>query len=574
MHSWVTYLSYLGKFSTTSIQFCSITKFSLSLISQHPDFTSSSITMNVLPSGSYDVVTETGMPALSSTLISAIPITLTNQTYTMAQNYWTDVYYQTNSQSLSVTEKTSTQVLPDLSCSLSSSTSIVFSLGSFNSEVVQSWVAIDANTGMLNITSPEVEQDINYSFYVNAMITGLTLQTQKQIKLTVKDWSTWGSQTAKTLSITVQSIVGITMVFSVITSMLNVSSGSGIWLLINEVQLFFLLLLARAYIPDDVKLVITGFKFALNPSFYFPFNTMLAYKSVIDNFNFELSNYSLSYVGVSSDSSVYNTASFFVSLLVVIVCHLVVIVFMKLLSKCKTDWKWGWIVKIMIRITEKIYNLLSFSYYIRVALEINQFLLICSVYEIYSFNSSQPFRVVSFAFAIMILISWIFILTLAIYLSMSAYTVNEGKHNKLGEFFNGLKMHRKFKFYMCMLILRRTIFVVLLVTWISLSSRLLIGLLVLLQLIYLTYVCYLRPFRELKDNLTEIMNEVYFLLLLSSLVYLNEKSYWSSAITSIYMWGVCSNSMAALLISIGKTICQTYSWLRQNFISKIMEKVS
>ena len=127
------------------------------------------------------------------------------------------------------------------------------------------------------------------------------------------------------------------MVFSVITSMLNVSSGSGIWLFINEAQLFFLLLLTRAYIPDDVKLVITGLKFALNPSFYFSFNTMSAYNTVINNFNFELSNNSLSYVGVSSDSSVYNTAPFFVSLLIAIVCHFIVIVFMKLLAKCKTD---------------------------------------------------------------------------------------------------------------------------------------------------------------------------------------------------------------------------------------------
>ena len=556
------------------MNFWGITKFSLSLISQHPDFTPSSITMNVLPSGSYDVVTETGMPALSYTSVLANPISWINQTYTISQNYWTDVYYQTNSQSLSVIEKTSTQVLPDLSCSLSSSTSIVFSLGSFNSEVVPSWVVVDANTGMLTITSPEVEQDKNYNFNVNATITGLILQTQKQIKLTVKDWNTWGSQTANILRITVQSVIGVVMVASVISSMLNVSSGSSIWLLINEVQLFFLLLLTRAYIPDDVKLVVTGLKFALNPTFYFSFNSMPAYNSVIDKFNFELSNNSLSNVGVNSDSSVYNTAPLFVSLLVIIVCHFAVIVFKKLLSKCKTDWKWGWIVKIMIWIVEKIYNLLSFSYYIRAGLQINQFLLICSVYEIYSFNSSQPFRVVSLAFALLILISWISLLILASYLSMSAYTVNEGKHNKLGEFFKGLKMNRKFKFYTCMLILRRTVFVVLLVTWVSLASRLLIGLLVLLQLVYLAYVCYLRPFRELKDNLTEIMNEAYFLLLLSSLVYLNEESYWSSAVTSIYMWGVCSNSMAALFISIGKTRCQAYSWLRQNFISKIKEKVN
>ena len=155
----------------------------------------------MLPSGSYDVVTETGMPALSFTPVSVSSISWINQTYIIAQSYWTDVYYQTNYQYVSVIEKTSTQVLPDLSCSLSSSTSIVFSLGSFNSEVVPSWVTIDVSTGILTITSPEVEQDTNYNFNVNAMITGLTLQTQKQVKLIVKDWSTWGSQTAKTLSI-------------------------------------------------------------------------------------------------------------------------------------------------------------------------------------------------------------------------------------------------------------------------------------------------------------------------------------------------------------------------------------
>ena len=415
------------------------------MISQHPDFTPSSIKMNVLPSGSYDVVTETGMPALSYTLIPANPISWTNQTYTISQNYWTDVYYQTSSQSVSVTEKTSTQVLPDLSCSLSSSTSIVFSLGSFNSEVVPSWVAVDANTGMLTITSPEVDKDTNYNFNVNAMITGLTLQTQKQVKLIVKDWSTWGSQTAKTLSITVQLIIGVVMVVSVISCIFNVSSGSSIWLLINEVQLFFLLLLTRAYIPDDVRLVITGLKFALNPTFYFSFNSMSAYNSVIDNFNFELSNNSLSYVGVSSDSSVYNTAPFFVFTLIVIAFHFAVIIFKKLLSKWKTDWKWGWLVKIMIWIVEKTYNLLSISYYIRFALEINQFLLICSVYEISIFNITNPFRVASLLFAMLLLAGWISISIIALILSISSYVVDESKHNKLGEFLSGLKMQCKYK---------------------------------------------------------------------------------------------------------------------------------
>ena len=108
--------------------------------------------MDVLSSGSYDVVPETGMPALTlSSLLPSSTGAYTNQSYTLTRNYLTDVYYLTDSQSLSVTEKTNSQILPDLSCSLSISTSIVFSLGCYNNVNAPSWITIDSNTGLLTI---------------------------------------------------------------------------------------------------------------------------------------------------------------------------------------------------------------------------------------------------------------------------------------------------------------------------------------------------------------------------------------------------------------------------------------
>ena len=269
----------------------------------------------------------------------------------------------TDSQYLSVVEKTSTQVLPNLSCSLSSSTSIVFSLGSYNNVNVPSWIAIDANTGFLTINSPEVDQDTNNSFYVNAVITGVSQQIQKLIRLTVTNWTTWGSQTAKVLSISVMSIVAIVIITSTISSMLNSLSSSSIWSLINQVQLFFLLLLTRAYIPDDVKLVIAGFKFALNPPYYFSFSSITAYNSALNNFNFELSNSSLSYGGVNSDSSLYNISPFIITILAMFAVHLVVLILNKLLAMCRTDWRWGWLIKFMKWVTGKLFNFLTFGYY-------------------------------------------------------------------------------------------------------------------------------------------------------------------------------------------------------------------
>ena len=491
--------------------------------------------------------------------------TNTSQSYSFTINYTTDVYYITDSQYLSFVEKTSTQVLPNLSCSLSSSTSIVFSLSSYNNVNVPSWIAIDANTGFLTINSPEVDQDTNYSFYVNAVITGVSQQIQKLIRLTVTNWTTWGSQTAKVLSISVMSIVAIVLITSTISSMLNSLSSSSIWSLINQVQLFFLLLLTRAYIPDDVKLVITGFKFALNPPYYFSFSSITAYNSALSNFNFELSNSSLSYGGVNSDSSLYNISPFIVTMLAMLAVHLVVLILNKLLAKCRTDWKWGWLVKFVKWVTEKLFNFLTFGYYIRVVLEMNQFLLICSVYEVYSFNASQLFRVISLVFAMLTFGAWIVTSVFMFYLSASLYIVDESKHNKLGEFFNGLKMQRRFKLHAFMLMLRRIIFVVLLLTWDSVASRLLIGVLTFLQLIYLAYVWFMLPFWQIKDSLIEIVNEIYFLLLLSALIYLNEESYWSSSATSIYMWSISSNTITVFLITISKLFCKIYSRLNNNF---------
>ena len=292
---------------------------------------------------------------------------------------------------------------------------------------------------------------------------------------------------------------------------------------------------------------VTGLKIILNPPNYFKYNAITSYNSIINSFDFDLSNKSLNYNGVNSDSSVYNTAPFFLTLLAVIIFHLFVLIFKKLLSKCSFDW-WSCLAKFLKMILEKWYNMLTFGYYIRAILEMNHYLLICSVYEIYSFNFSQPIRIVSLVFAILILIGLILTAIWVLCLSITSYTIEEENHNKLGEFFSGLKMLKKFKLYVFVLIIRRTLFVISFVTCVSITSKYVIGAIAFLQLIYLGYICYLRPFKEFKDNLIEIMNEAYFLLLLSSLLYLNTADKWSSTFISIYMWVLQSDNL--ILINI------------------------
>ena len=57
------------------------------------------------------------------------------------------------------------------------------------------------------------------------------------------------------------------------------------------------------------------------------------------------------------------------------------------------------------------------------------------------------------------------------YLSLSSYEVKEGEHNKIGEFYSGVRMKTKAKLYVTFLIIRRTLFVLILICLASIPSK-------------------------------------------------------------------------------------------------------
>ena len=181
-------------------------------------------------------------------------------------------------------------------------------------------------------------------------------------------------------------------------------------------------------------------------------------------------------------------------------------------------------------------------YYILALLNYNQFLLISWIYEIYLFKTLTSWRIVSLAFSFILLICHLLIVWICL------IKIKENFQTKQSKLFNGIKLQRKHRLYPSTLLIRRTIFVSFLIWLLIVQSRVLIAILSLIQLIYLVYISYLRPYVETKDNIIEIMNEVYFLLLLFLLIFFNNESDWSSITTSAYMWTISSNSMLSFLI--------------------------
>ena len=192
-------------------------------------------------------------------------------------------------------------------------------------------------------------------------------------------------------------------------------------------------------------------------------------------------------------------------------------------------------------------------FFIRNTLELSQFILISSINEIYERNTEDSYRLISFVFSTLMVILFVLMIGLIQYLTFSSYSLNENEHNKLEEFFRGLQFDGKHKFYTTVLLLRRLIFIVLLITWSSISSRALIIILSLIQVGYIIYLSYIRPYKSIKENLIEVLNEFYFWFLLVYLIAINTENEWSTLKENIYLYVLVSNTLVIFMIVLGKT---------------------
>ena len=457
-------------------------------LQNHPNFSySNSITMNMLPQGTSDIQKET--PSLiSSTTSTTVSLIIQNPqsfNYILGFTYSSDVNYLTNDQSFTIIEGSSVKLNPELPCSLSGSTSIVYNILNYLGEILPSWVSINSSTGELSIIAPDVDKNTEFYFYINSGISGSRNLVQKLIKLTIQNWTVenwivWSSSSttvwfqwksgynlesdscvlpkittssviesknspsnlSESMKLTSQWVLASTMSVIAIVSILN-SSLSSLWSMINQIQLFYLLLLTGVYIPIDVKTVITGMKVAINMPQLISFQKVDLYNSFLDLYNFGLSSTDYDILNIESKSTLYNFIPSLTLAVFIVISHLMVIFIHKLFMKyCQGD-KISWFLVIVKWIVDKTFIILTFGWYIRYILEMNQYLLVSSVFEIYNFDKSQSLKIASLVFAILAARFCLLLISIVSYLALSGYEVYSDAHNKIGEFFSGIKMQKK-----------------------------------------------------------------------------------------------------------------------------------
>ena len=490
-------------------------------------------------------------------------------------------------------------MIPDLTCSTTGSTSITYSLASYNGNTIPSWVTINSSTGQLSITTPSPSTNTDYSFYISSTISGVSSVVNKLMTISISgcttsnwlicqstDVSTWttcnsgytlisgqwsinsspqstpssssindnenlkiDSEVSKNFVITVFIVSSVILVVS---NTLFSTSMSSIWVMINQVQLYFLLFLTRAFIPDQIKKVIIGMDFWLNPFPIIPPFDPQFYGELLNKIYFNVDNPELSNFKINSASTIYNAFSIISWLIFTAILHIIFYVLHRSSSSWRTEGRWAKLKRLLKYIFKKIFEILTFTIYIRYILELSQFFMVSSISEIYSFDTSGYLRIISVVFAIIVLAFFAIVIVSLFIFAFSSYKEIEGEHNKLSELISGLKLNRKERLYVAILMARRLIFIMILIFSSSLSSQIVIGMLIAFQTPYLIYLFLIRPFKEMDTTIIELANEWIFIVLLITLIILNSERDWTPLLAHIYMQAICFSSFMSSVVVAGR----------------------
>jgi cysteine-rich repeat protein len=330
-----------------------------------------------------------------------------------------------------------------------------------------------------------------------------------------------------------QAAVGTAMIASVVASSMSWSSPSGLWQMMNLMQLLMFLVLLGVYLPIPIKDMITSSSF-FSLSLPIPhLQSLYGIGHFLEFIDLESENSALSSLGAESGSTFVNVLSQLLMLLLIIILHLFTLTF----RKCDPNRSNGWWSKWLKWTGKKIFDFFTFTAYIRLLLQSSQFMLMSSIAEFYAFKLQSASHIVSLclAGAVLLLVVAFFIVSAKLWITrVRKWAYHE--ESKFDEFFSGLKKTKFATAYNLFILMRRA-YLSLWIIWMK-STPLIVHLTgaTLLQMLHSSLIILIRPFSQVKDNIAEVANELIFTTLMAGLIYFNKESAWNKTSISVYLY--------------------------------------
>ena len=355
------------------------------------------------------------------------------------------------------------------------------------------------------------------------------------------------------------SLVVLSMGLNTISQMLNNFSNGSIFSLINEVQLILLLPILPNYMSDEVKSFIASLNYCL---FSFDFININFEK------NFQNQNISLDYnqpgsylnqINLNSGSGFVNIQSNIIGICIFIVIHISLLIWNYVISIRRGNrWYSKWILKLFERMTFGWYfTYINCSYLM--------FLLI-SLSEIYRFDSSNTKRIVSLSFSFVIIIFCLVFLLFTFTKWVKAQNSEELQKMKFTkQLFEATKDSNFSRFNPNKYLIQRLLLWMIAVLWNCGSVYIKLGVYAFVQLCCSFYIIIVRPFDKFKENAFEIINELFYLVLIILLFWLESETAWTRFFQVIYISIIFMNNIMIFIISL--------IWFIKDLIVKIKKGI-
>ena len=255
---------------------------------------------------------------------------------------------------------------------------------------------------------------------------------------------------------------------------------------------------------------------------------------------------------MTSGSTFVNIYPLIFFLFLVILSHLALVLILKRWlwsdnsARCNVLWK------LMRWSTLKLVKILTFGYYIRNTIEVYQYLLISSISEIKSFTADSISDILSFSIAVVVVLFWLAFLVFSLILSWK--TSDEEVNSNIKEFFEGLKEAKICKLFNTLSLLKTLFYVTILVTVSKYSSFSVILTVVITQWSIIAFLIFVKPYKDLKNNVIEVINQLYILTFFWWLFYFNSSERWNDVASSIFVWLIISNNIFLMFFVDGKEV--------------------
>ena len=119
-----------------------------------------------------------------------------------------------------------------------------------------------------------------------------------------------------------------------------------------------------------------------------------------------------------------------------------------------------------------------------------------------------------------------------------------------GQLFDSIRETNAARTFIIKYLFQRITFCLISALWVPSNTYPKLGIYSSLQLVFFIYTVVLRPFDNVKDNLLEIVNEGHYVVLTSSLLFLNSESKWSQTMEIAYIAIIFSNNIVVCLIAL------------------------